>query len=358
MLFNSRAVALFIASSIAILTTTFLGLLQDISVNAQVLCFILSFFSSFILIYYSLEYLIFREINKVYQGLEKIKKKDFSINLKNIKGGTNPFKKINQEIYSYAKVKQQEIDELKKMEVFRREFLADVSHELKTPIFAAQGFVHTLLDGAIEDKKVRTKFLKKAAKSLDGLNMLVQDLLTISQMEAGEIRMHKETFDIRNMALEVIDQLEEKALKKNIAIKLEELTSAPVRVIADPRRIHQVLMNLVSNAVKYGKEFGLVSVFFSEDKDSVVVSVKDDGMGIPPEHLKRIFERFYRVEKSRSKDKGGTGLGLAIVKHIVEAHGSKVTVTSTVKKGSTFSFKLEKATEKHEAARIQELDYI
>lgn len=357
MLLNSRAVALLIASSIAIITTFALSFSEGVLENVLFQCFIISFFSSFILVYYTLEFLIFREINKIYQGLEKIKKKDFSINRKGIKTASNPFKRINQEIQSYATVKQQEIDELKKLEVFRREFLADVSHELKTPIFAAQGFVHTLLDGAIEDKKVRTKFLKKAAKNLDGLNMLVQDLLTISQMEAGEIKMHKERFDIRQITLEVFDQLEEKAQKKQIALKLDEENPNPVFVYADSRRIHQVMVNLISNAIKYGKEFGFVSVYFVSDKDSVSINVKDDGMGIPIEHLKRIFERFYRVEKSRSKDKGGTGLGLAIVKHIIEAHGSKVSVASSVKKGSIFTFKLEKTKELNEA-RFQELDNI
>ncbi|HYG40218.1 MAG TPA: ATP-binding protein [Cytophagales bacterium] len=356
MLLNSRAVALLIASSIAVITTGALSLSEGITENALFLCCILSFFSSFILIYYTLEFLIFREINKIYQGLEKINKRDFSFNKKGIKNASNPFKRINQEIHSYATIKQQEIDELKKLEVFRREFLADVSHELKTPIFAAQGFVHTLLDGAIEDKKVRTKFLKKAAKNLDGLNMLVQDLLTISQMEAGEIKMHKEKFDIRQTVLDIFDQLEEKAQKKQIVFKMEE--EAPVYVYADARRIHQVMVNLITNSIKYGKEFGHVSISFLRDKGHIAINIKDDGMGIPSEHLKRIFERFYRVEKSRSKDKGGTGLGLAIVKHIIEAHGSKVAVVSSVKKGSTFTFKLDKAKESDEARRVQELDII
>jgi two-component system, OmpR family, phosphate regulon sensor histidine kinase PhoR len=341
MFFNSRAVASVIAFTIALITTAFLSLVETSELTELLVCAGLAFISSFLLIYYTLEFLIFRELKNVHEAIEKIKKKDFSLNIKPVSWHANPFKKINQEFISYASVKQKEIDELKKIETFRREFLADISHELKTPIFAAQGFVHTLLDGAIEDKKVRTKFLKKAAKSLDGLDMMVQDLLTLSQMETGEIKMHKEPFDIVTLTLEVFDQFDEKALKKHITLQVEE-TQEPVIVYADKRRIAQVLNNLISNAIKYGRENGTVIVFFSVDREHVLVSIKDDGIGIPPEHLKRIFERFYRVEKSRSKDKGGTGLGLAIVKHIVEAHDSRVSVVSTVKKGTTFSFRLSR----------------
>lgn len=345
MLLNSRALALLLSVSISAVTTAFLYLVPQITLTGLFVAFGLSFSSSYILISIVLEFLFFKEINGIYTAFEKLRRKDFTEIEEGTSNPLSPLNRINEEIHSYAKVKQREIDELKKMEVFRREFLADVSHELKTPIFAAQGFVHTLLDGAVEDKSVRIKFLKKAAKSLDGLDMLVHDLLTISQMETGEIKMHFEDFDVRELAEEIFEQFEEKAEKKHIKLSFTKAGKQPIYVHADFQRIYQVLTNLISNAIKYTKEevHGHVEVDFEEGKHDVTIFVKDTGRGIPPEDLKRVFERFYRVEKSRSKEKGGTGLGLSIVKHIIEAHGSKVSVTSTVAKGSTFFFKLRKS---------------
>ncbi len=343
MFFSSKWVAVLLAISVATVTTAFLSLLNGVSQTALFVTFILSFSSTYILNNVVLEFLFFREITKIYTALDKLKKKDLSFIELSKRSSINPLKRINQEIFSYADVKQREIDELKKLENFRRDFLADVSHELKTPIFAAQGFVHTLLDGAVDDKSVRLKFLKKAAKSLDGLDALVHDLLTLSHMETGEIKMNFENFNIYELTREVLDQLDGKAEKKHIKISFEVFSPADAIVLADQRRIYQVMLNLISNAIKYTKDGGEVAIGFQPHKSDVLISVKDNGRGIPPDHIKRIFERFYRVEKSRSKDKGGTGLGLAIVKHILEAHHSKVSVTSAVGKGSTFSFKLERS---------------
>lgn len=341
MIFNARAIALLLAFSVAIITTFFLSLLESVTNGALFIAFSLSFASTYILTTLIVEFLFFKEINNIYDLLQKINEMDFSGIREKTKNNLNPLKGINNEIFSYAALKQREIDELKRMETFRREFLADISHELKTPIFAAQGFVHTLLDGAVEDKRVRKKFLKKAAKSLDGLDMLVHDLLTLSHMESGEIKMHYEHFDLIELTLEVIDQFEQKAEKKHIELTLLPSPTVPAYVEADYQRIYQVVVNLVSNAIKYTKKGGKVMIDVERGKNETVFIVKDTGKGIPPEDLKRIFERFYRVEKSRSKEKGGTGLGLAIVKHIIEAHDSKVSVTSTVGVGSIFSFKLK-----------------
>lgn len=339
MLVNARGVAFLLGISIAIVTTAFLSLVEGVSLTALIVAFVLSFSSSYILINISLEFLIFREINKIYNVLDKLKRKDLSfVGERERKRALNPLKQINEEIFEYAANKQKEINDLKKMEEFRREFVANVSHELKTPIFAAQGFVHTLLDGAIENKKVRYKFLKKAGKSLDGLDMLVQDLLTLSQMETGDIKMNYEHFDIAGMVREVFEQFESEAEKKKIELMLKN--RAATYVFADHQRIYQVLVNLISNAIKYTKKEGSVEVYFRTEANNVVVYVKDYGRGIPSEDIDRIFERFYRVEKSRSKNKGGTGLGLAIVKHIIELHHSKVKVSSEVGEGSVFSFKL------------------
>ena len=343
MLLNSRALSIVFGAIIAGITTAFLGLLPDISDTALIVAFTLSFSTSYILMRVLAEFLFFREINRIYEALANIQNNDLSFLKNQDSSSINPLRKINKEIFDYARLKEREIDELKRMETFRREFIADVSHELKTPIFAAQGFVHTLLDGAVEDKKVRGKFLKKAAKSLDGLDLLVQDLLTISQMEIGQIKMHFENFDIIDLANEVIDQLENRAEKKNLTITLSHGDKSSIFVKADYQRIYQVMVNLVSNAIKYTKKGGKIEIWIEEaTKRQVKITVSDTGKGIPKEDISRIFERFYRVEKSRSKEKGGTGLGLSIVKHIMEGHHTKIEVESEVGVGSKFWFVLEK----------------
>lgn len=341
-LFNhTKGFGSLLAIAIASLTTAAL-LFIPVPKIALIVTFLISFASSYILFNIIFEFLVFKEVSKIHAVLRKIKKKDLTVIKYPKKTFLNPLKELNQELYSYATLKQREIDNLKKMATFRREFLADVSHELKTPIFAAQGYVHTLLDGAMEDEDVRDKFLEKAAKSLDGLDLLVQDLLTLSQIETGDITMHTTDFNIYAHTKEIIDQAEAKAEKRNIQLQFAAGCKRNVFVHADAQRIDQVMTNLISNAIKYGKDNGTVTVDFKKKKDEVVVFVSDDGQGIAPDHLPRIFERFYRVEKSRSKDKGGTGLGLAIVKHILEGHKSNITVASKIGEGTTFSFKLTK----------------
>ena len=347
MLINSRAVALLLAICISVITTSFLSLVQGVGYIALLITITISFAASFLLGYLALEFLIFKEIRGLYEGIDKINRKEFKSYIATLKNkSANPIKRVNQEIVAYATAKQQEIDELKKLEIFRREFIADISHELKTPIFAAQGFVLTLLEGAVDDENVRYKFLKKAAKSLEGLNLLVQDLLTLSQIESGDMVMQFENFDMIELTLEVFEQLEEKAQKRSIELSIhasEELES--VFVNADYSKIMQVMTNLVSNGIKYGVDGGKVEVEFVVEENGVLVAVKDNGHGIPKEHLKRIFERFYRVEKSRSRQQGGTGLGLAIVKHILQKHNVEIQVSSEVGKGTNFNFKLKAASE-------------
>ncbi|HEU5291537.1 MAG TPA: ATP-binding protein [Cyclobacteriaceae bacterium] len=342
MVYSSRVLAFILALCISIITSLFLSLVKSVDFTALIVAAIISFSVSYILAYFILEFLIFREINKIYKLMDKLKKKELNRLEKQKPGVLNPLEKINEDIFSFAELKQKEIDELKKLEAFRREFIADISHELKTPIFAAQGFVHTLLDGAMDDKAVRGKFLKKAAKSLDGLDALVQDLVTLSHIETGQIKMHFETFDLYELTEEVFEQLEDKAEKRNIKLQIDG-EKHKVLVYADWQRISQVMTNLVSNAIKHSFEGGSVTVLFESTKKYVHVHVKDHGEGISSEHVTRIFERFYRVDKSRSREKGGTGLGLAIVKHILENHGTKAEVDSFPGKGSDFSFKLHKA---------------
>ncbi len=342
---NSRAIGLLIGLLVSVITTAFLFLIDGINNTILLTAFFLSLSSTYILVWLVLEFLFFRHIDNISEGFDKINNTESQIT-DGLSNGTllNPLKKINKEIFSYAENKQREIAELKKMEIFRREFMADVSHELKTPIFAAQGFVHTLLDGAIEDKKVRSKFLKKAAKSLDGLDILVHDLLTLSQIETGEIKMHIVPFNLIRTVEDVFDQLENKAIKKDIAFSYQK--KEDLYVLGDQRRMYQVFLNLVSNAIKYTNKKGEVTIHFDEKDDHIATTVKDTGDGIPDKDINRIFERFYRVDKSRSKEKGGTGLGLAIVKHILEGHNTKMEVTSEVGVGSSFTFSLQKAKDR------------
>jgi len=342
MVYSARTLALLLAVTIALVTVLFLSLVQGIDPVALIVATIISFSASYLLIFVVLEFLIFREINKIYKMMGKLRKKELSGISNEKSGALNPLQNINEEIYSFATLKQKEIDELRKLEAFRKEFIADVSHELKTPIFAAQGFVHTLLDGAVNDKNVRNKFLKKAAKSLDGLDALVQDLLTLSQIETGDIKMHFDNIDLYKLCMEVVDQFEEKAEKKKIKLRLDD-HHQKIMVWADWQRITQVMTNLVSNALNYTPEEGEVAVTFDIGKKNVTTLVRDTGEGIPLQHLSRIFERFYRVDKSRSREKGGTGLGLSIVKHILDGHGSHPDVESKMGKGSVFSFKLGKS---------------
>lgn len=339
---SPRLIALLLACLISVLTAVFLTFVEGVTVNMLFVVGVSSFIVSFFLVLYAIELLVYREVNKMYQTIRKLKIRDFNISRKSVIKNSNPFKKLNDEIFVYVAKKQKEIEELKRLEIFRREFLADVSHELKTPIFAAQGFIHTLIDGAVDDETVRDKFLAKAAKSLDGLDALVKDLVELSQLETGEVKMHFERVDIHHLTLELIEQLEPVARAKRTVFRIKTDRPGAHWVKADPRRISQVIINLLENAVKYGNEQGRVIVTLEDDKKHVQVAIRDDGPGIPPEHLSRIFERFYRVDKSRSKERGGTGLGLAIVKHILNAHKAKITVKSQMEKGTTFSFKLDR----------------
>lgn len=238
---------------------------------------------------------------------------------------------------------QREIKKLKDLETYRREFLGEVSHELKTPIFAVQGFIHTLIDGAMDDKKVRMKFLKKAMKNADRLSNLVEDLLVITQAESGEMQLKVRAFPIFEVVGDVIDTMDYKFTKKGRHISCRILSNGleNTQVLADQERIQQVLTNLVDNAIKYGDAEGEVIIEFTQNEEKLKISVKDDGPGIEPEHLEQIFRRFYRVDKSRSRESGGTGLGLAICKHLMKMHGEQIVASSIVGEGTTFSFDLK-----------------
>jgi len=340
---SPRIIALILSLSIALITITFLSFTEGTNLTILFTAALASFLPSFFLINYALEMLIFAEIKKMRKTIQKLKLRDFSISKKSLLESTNPIKTMNDDIFVYVANKQKEIEELRRMEQFRREFIADVSHELKTPVFSAQGFIHTLLEGAINDEKVREKFLIKASKNLDRLNALVNDLVSLSQLESGATTMDLEKVNLTEIVTDVFERLEKMARDRDVTLKIKSAKSDDVFVIADRQRIDQVMVNLISNAVKYNNEGGRVVVSLEEEKKQIQISVRDNGPGIPQEHIARIFERFYRVDKSRSRESGGTGLGLAIVKHILNAHGTTITVASRVGKGTEFSFRLSKA---------------
>lgn len=300
--------------------------------------------SSFVAVYYALEVFIYRKIKLIYKTIHDVKshKKESPI-LKGIDLDADPIGEVNNEVIDWMSRSNQELEDLRNQEAFRREFLGNVSHELKTPIFNLQGYIHTLIDGAINDPEVNIKFLEKAAKSADRMGDLVQDLINISKLESGENQPEFERFDINHLVHEIYDQIEMRTKSRNIKLKIKDGCEEDFWVNGDKSQIRQVLVNLIVNAVQYGKDDGNVTVGFYEMGEHVLTEVADDGDGIDKEHLPRLFERFYRVDKGRSRDEGGTGLGLSIVKHIIEAHQQTIHVRSTEGKGTTFGFTLDKA---------------
>ena len=350
---SSRTVAVLIALLVAGVLATAAFILPSLPFREAILGMGITVAACFLLVYLSFEALIFKEINGIYAGLEHIKRKEFKKLSNKFLFRPEPIKRVRDEILAMAERRQQELDELKRLQALRRECLADVSHELKTPIFAAQGFVHTILDEDEDggsDPVMRRKFLQKAAASLDALDTLVQDLVTISQLEKGVVRMRRQRFDLIVLIKEIFELLEQQAARRGTQIELfppalSTLSEPGLLVVADRNRIRQVLVNLIDNAIKYGREKGHVVVSLVESKGTVRIAVRDDGAGIAEEHLARIFERFYRIDKSRSRDSGGSGLGLAISKHIVEAHKSTIRVKSELGQGTTLEFKLPRPKE-------------
>jgi len=251
---------------------------------------------------------------------------------------------ISEELTAWADDNDKEIARLKQSEAFRKQYLGNVAHELKTPIFNIQGYISTLLDGGLEDELINRKYLERAEKSIDRLINIVNDLDTISKLENDMNRLKMEKFDIVALTKEIVDQLEMEAAKRDIKISVKGADSLPSQfwVLADKHFVGQVLVNLIINSIKYGKEGGYTRIKYRDMLDKILIEVEDTGVGISKEDMPRIFERFYRVDKGRSREQGGTGLGLAIVKHIVEAHGERINVRSELGVGTTFAFPLKK----------------
>jgi len=282
-------------------------------------------------------YFILRRIKKISEHIKS--QRSFG---DKIQGMKNPLTELEHQVSEWSEERTEEIEQLEKLENYRKEFLGNVSHELKTPIFNIQGYISTLLDGGLEDKSINRDYLIRGMKSVDRMIAIVEDLRTITQLEKGELEIEEEHFDIVALTKDVIDAQELKAKEKKISLELANDSSQQVFAFGDRFRIRQVIVNLIVNSVKYGKENGKTTIKISDIGEKIIVEVADSGIGIPKEHLLRIFERFYRADKSRSREQGGTGLGLSIVKHILEAHGQTIDVMSTEGTGSVFSFTLKK----------------
>jgi len=341
MLHNSRFVSGLLAFLVALISVSFLSLLPSSNLWELALVAVMSFSSAFFLFYFTLEFLVFKEINRLYEVVEKLKKKELKVTKRKTLISLNPISRLNNEIHSLVSKKQKEIKQLKKLELYRREFLADVSHELKTPIFAAQGYIHTLLDGAVDDLEVRDKFLRKAAKSLDSLNKLVQDLLTLSKMEAGVLKITLEPIDFAELVRNAFEKYEQMAIQHTVTLDFIDETNGNAWINADAYRMLLAISNLIENGIKYGKENGHVEALLQRRGGMLFFEIKDDGIGIPSEHIDRIFERFYRIDRSRTKERGGSGLGLSIVKQILKLHQVDIQVKSKPKKGTIFSFEIQ-----------------
>ncbi len=306
------------------------------------LLLVVVFSASYFLFRYSIEVFIYRKIKLVYKNIHSLKVRKLDPRIGDI-NMLDPINEMEKEVRDWAEDKSSEIEQLRTMEKYRKEFLGNVSHELKTPIFNIQGYINTLIDGAWEDQEVLIHFLKKAAKSTDRIASLVEDLEAISQLESGFLTMEVEIFDVNDLIRDIFDSLDFKAAEKNITLDFKEGCDIPFIVEADKDRIRQVVINLIVNSIKYGKEDGHTLIGLYDMDENILVEVTDNGIGIEEEHLLRLFERFYRVDKSRSRDEGGTGLGLSIVKHIIEAHDQTINVRSTKGVGTTFAFTLKKA---------------
>lgn len=299
----------------------------------------ITYFVSFFIIQYRVEHFIYKRIKKIYDNVSLLESTSLSPNRV-----TTDMATLTREVEKFTKDKKLEIDSLKVRETYRKEFMGNVSHELKTPLFTVQGYILTLLDGAMKDKTVRKKYLQRASKGVERLIYIVRDLDMITKLETGDLHLEKEDFNIVEIIQGSFDLLEMKAAKKNITLTFDIDYDEPIWVYGDRDRIQQILTNLIVNSIKYGKEDGTTEISIENlIKNKVIVRVTDNGEGIEEENLPRVFERFYRVDKSGSRKEGGSGLGLSIVKHIIEAHDEKIYVESVFGVGSEFSFTLEKS---------------
>ncbi len=329
--------------AMALLSVSLAFLFGDIDVN-WLLVFLLSIVLAVIayfIIRYSVKNFIYNKVKIIYKNIHDLKIGSESDEDDVVR--STDLDMVTREVSEWANQRKNEIQVLEERETFRREFIGNISHELKTPIFNIQGYLLTLLDGALDDPEINRKYLKRANKSVDRMINMVDDLEMISNLESNRVQLSYSNFNIVLLVKEVMELLEDKAHERGIQLVFKKEYDKPIKVHADRAKIEQVLINLMANAIKYGKEKGKVEVRFYDMHNQVLTEIADDGVGIPQEDIPRVFERFYRVDKSRSRDAGGTGLGLSIVKHIMEVHKQTINARSSENSGSTFSFTLKKA---------------
>lgn len=329
--------SLYITIFATLLVSVFLYFYHQL--NWQVIFFpLICYPLCFMIIQFRVEKFIYKRVKQIYDDLTLLESTTLRQQPITTDMGT-----LTREIDKYARDKKLEIETLKVREEYRKEFMGNVSHELKTPLFTVQGYILTLLDGAMDDETIRKKYLKRASKGVERLIYIIKDLDMITKLEVGDLRLNREEFDIVELVQSVFDLFEMKAAKKSITLTFDMDYNTPILVRADKERIQQVLTNLIVNSIKYGREKGTTEVSIENlIKNKVIVRITDNGEGISEDNIPRLFERFYRVDKSGSRKEGGSGLGLSIVKHIIEAHEEKIYVESEPEVGSEFSFTLEK----------------
>ena len=323
----------FLSTLIYFLLFKYLGLLSYIVFSLVIFIF------SFFVIQFRAEHFIYQRIKKLYEDISFLDVND--LKRKKI---TTDVEALTKTVQEFIEGKSEEIADLTQRDSFRRDFLGNVAHELKTPLFTVQGYILTLIEGAADDKEIRTKYLERASKGVERLTSIVKDLDMIAKLETEGMKMNIETFNILEMIQNVFDLFEMKAKKRGIKLKLDKTYEFPFFVKGDIERIEQVIINLVVNSIKYGKIDGITTVSVENyNSKKFIIKINDNGEGIKQEHISRLFERFYRVDQSRSREQGGSGLGLSIVKHIIEAHGETILLKSKYGSGSEFSFTLQKA---------------
>jgi two-component system phosphate regulon sensor histidine kinase PhoR len=303
------------------------------------------FFINFFLIRLMLEQYVFRRIKLIYKIINDNKKEQIGKGL--TKFHEKSIADVNANVVEWATSTKKEIAALKSLEEYRKNYVGNISHELKTPIFTVQAYLHTLLDGGIHDENINIKYLKRAAENVERLQNIVEDLDVISKLESGQFELDMRHFDIKELVSETFMDLQPIAKEKKIKLIFKEGAAQPYQVLGDKDSIRQVMTNLLVNSIKYGNQQGITKVSFYDMDKKILIEVSDNGIGIDEKHLKHLFDRFYRVDTSRSRKQGGSGLGLSIVKHIIEAHGQTIKVRSTPNIGTTFGFTLQKAKKKH-----------
>lgn len=301
----------------------------------------LGFSISYGIVYYLIERFLYHKVKIIYKTIHTLKSQGDA--RPKIQMSEDVLNIINKEVADWADRKIQEVKELRSAENYRREFIGNLAHELKTPVFNVQGYIETLLETELDDVALNRKFLERANASCERLIDLLKDLDQIAGIESGNMQLELSKFDVVELTKQTIELLENQAQERSVTLRLGQPTEKPIWVMADKKRIQQVFVNLLVNSVVYGREGGETRVRYYDMDDNVLIEIADDGLGIAMEHLPRIFERFYRVDKSRSRNEGGSGLGLAICKHIVDSHNQSISVRSTEGVGSTFAFTLKKA---------------